>query len=451
MKKHTTLYTFFSRIESFFFYVLFFVLENLWQKNENLPLHRTFSERDIVTQYFNSSQMPKILKPASAAGGAVKMGVIGVDSIQMNTGAGVKKLKFGTQVLSTNILGKSPVQKAADKAQQQAGGNKLKKLQQKSGTVGGATGSNLVHNTAAFGQHFLKNPLVINAIVEKAAVKPTDVIIEIGPGDGSLSQRLLEVCKKLIVYEIDPRMVAELHKRFQNTPLMSKLEIVRGNFLDAKLPYFDRCVANCPYQVSSGIVFKLLRHQPSFKCAVLMFQREFALRVCAPPGSDLYGRLGVNAQLFARCQHLMKVNKASFQPPPKVESSVIRMDPRNPPPEVDFEEFDGLVKYLFNRSNKKASSIFKTKSTIIELNRLYDEHKSAALELEQKKQLLQQGKKESAHVRKAVVKTNPETFKAFLLETVAGEEMLERRAKTMSVEEIMRLLSMFNNKGIYFS
>lgn len=412
--------------------------------------------------------MPKILKSAAASGSRVitaatgaprvpQMGVIGVDSVPaMNSnGAAGKKLKFGTQVLGTGLLGKSPQQKAVDKATGGVAASPSGKKGDKKGgqkTVGGATGVSLVHNTSAFGQHFLKNPLVINAIVEKAAVKPTDVVIEVGPGDGALTQRLLEVCKKVIVYEIDPRMVAELHKRFQNTPLMSKLEIVRGNFLQAKLPYFDRCVANCPYAISSGIVFKLLRHQPSFKCAVLMFQREFALRVCAPPGSELYGRLGVNAQLFARCQHLMKVNKASFQPPPKVESSVIRLDPRNPPPEVDFEEFDGLVKYLFNRSNKKASSIFKAKSTIEALHALYDEHKTADLEMARKKQM--EGKKATAadaHVKKIAVKTGAETFKTLLLETVAAEPMLERRAKSMTVDEIMRLLSMFNSKGIYFS
>jgi 18S rRNA (adenine1779-N6/adenine1780-N6)-dimethyltransferase len=407
--------------------------------------------------------MPKVIRrggiiqPATAATNVPQMGVIGVGgAIQMNNGGGgTKKLKFGTQVLSNNLLGKSPVQKAADKAEQTAAKKKLRKAgggaaASASALAAAGTGNSLVHNTSAFGQHFLKNPLVINAIVEKAAVKPTDVVIEVGPGDGALTHKLLETCKKVIVYEIDPRMIAELHKRFQNTPLMAKLEIVRGNFLQAKLPYFDRCVANCPYAISSGIVFKLLRHQPSFKCAVLMFQREFALRVCAPPGSELYGRLGVNAQLFARCQHLMKVNKASFQPPPKVESSVIRMDPRNPPPEVDFEEFDGLVKYLFNRSNKKACAIFKTKSTIAELHRLHDEHKSAALELEQQQQ--QQGNKTAlAHIGKAAVKTSADTFKTFLLQTVASEPMLERRAKTMTVEEIMKLLSMFNSKGIYFS
>eukprot|EP00658_Telonema_sp_P-2_P055513 TRINITY_DN44125_c0_g1_i1.p1 TRINITY_DN44125_c0_g1~~TRINITY_DN44125_c0_g1_i1.p1 ORF type:complete len:189 (-),score=44.11 TRINITY_DN44125_c0_g1_i1:31-597(-) len=125
--------------------------------------------------------------------------------------------------------------------------------------------------------------------------------------------------KKVIAFEVDPRMVAELTKRFQNSPLQQKLEIVKGNCLDHDFPYFDKCVANVPYAISSALTFKLLR-KPDFKCAVLMFQREFALRVCAQPNTEGYCRLSVNSQLLARCSHLMKISKNSFNPPPKVES-----------------------------------------------------------------------------------------------------------------------------------
>eukprot|EP00759_Apiculatamorpha_spiralis_P041123 PhF_6_TR39719/c2_g1_i4/m.59126/K14191/DIM1; 18S rRNA (adenine1779-N6/adenine1780-N6)-dimethyltransferase len=199
---------------------------------------------------------------------------------------------------------------------------KLKRKAPASATTSSAQEAN--HSGIVFhkthGQHILKNPLVLNAIVEKAAVKPTDVILEIGPGTGNLTEKLLQAAKKVIAFEIDPRMVAELRKRFQNTPLGRKLEVIQGNCLKYDFPYFDKCVANTPYAISSALVFKLLNDKNGgFKCAVLMFQREFALRLVAKAGDPLYCRLGVNCQLLAKVSHVMKISKNSFNPPPKVE------------------------------------------------------------------------------------------------------------------------------------
>jgi 18S rRNA (adenine1779-N6/adenine1780-N6)-dimethyltransferase len=125
-----------------------------------------------------------------------------------------------------------------------------------------------------------------------------------------------------------------------------------GDFMKAELPYFDVCISNTPYQISSVLVFKLLEHRPMFRSAVLMFQREFALRLIARPGAELYCRLSVNVQLYAKVEHVMKVGKNNFRPPPQVESSVVRLEPRNPPPPVDFKEWDGLMRILFVRKNK---------------------------------------------------------------------------------------------------
>lgn len=115
------------------------------------------------------------------------------------------------------------------------------------------------------GQHILKNPLIIQSIVEKAALRPTDVVLEIGPGTGNMTVKMLEKAKKVIACEIDPRMVAELQKRVQGTVHQSKLQIVIGDVLKSDLPFFDLCVANIPYQISSPLVFKLLSHRPLFR------------------------------------------------------------------------------------------------------------------------------------------------------------------------------------------
>jgi len=389
--------------------------------------------------------MPKEKRP-------VQMGLISVEPVQTTK----KKLKFATKL---NVLGRSGnvMNSALHKkllSQQQSAGidetaspagrivvgaqvlnNKKPQGKGKAGTnaAGGMGGgqSTMVFDKG-FGQHILRNPLVINAIVEKAGIKSTDIVLEIGPGTGNLTEKLLMAAKKVIAFEVDPRMVAELTKRFQNSPLQQKLEIVKGNCLDHDFPYFDKCVANVPYAISSALTFKLLR-KPDFKCAVLMFQREFALRVCAQPNTEGYCRLSVNSQLLARCSHLMKISKNSFNPPPKVESSVIRLDPRHPPPPVDFEEWDGLVKLIFNRKNKKASSIFRSKTAIECLYKGYCKFI----------------KMEGGSVESTAM--TPEAFKS-LLEQILEEhkDLFERRGRSLTQEEIAQLLATFNSYGIHF-
>ncbi|KTG44069.1 hypothetical protein cypCar_00024000 [Cyprinus carpio] len=209
----------------------------------------------------------------------------------------------------------------------------------------------IMFNTG-IGQHILKNPLVVNGIIEKAALRPTDVVLEVGPGTGNMTVKLLEKAKKVVACELDTRLVAELQKRVQCTPMQNKLQILIGDVLKTELPFFDICVANLPYQ--------LLLHRPFFRCAVLMFQREFAMRLVAKPGDKLYCRLSINTQLLARVDHLMKVGKNNFRPPPKVESSVVRIEPKNPPPPINFQEWDGLVRIAFVRKNKTLSAAFKS-------------------------------------------------------------------------------------------
>merc|ERR1712137_1126924 len=203
------------------------------------------------------------------------------------------------------------------------------------------TGVHTFQMDKSFGQNLLKNPLIVNNIVEKANIKPTDIVLE-----------------------VDPRMVGELQKRVQESPLSSKLQLIVGDVLKVDLPYFDICVANIPYQISSPLTFKLLSHKPIFRHALLMFQREFALRLIAKPGDALYCRLSANAQLLSKVTHLIKVGKNNFRPPPKVDSSVVRISPRNPPPPVNFKEWDSLTRIAFSRKNKTLGACFKADSVL---------------------------------------------------------------------------------------
>lgn len=280
-----------------------------------------------------------------------------------------------------------------------------------------------------FGQHILKNPLVITTMLEKAALRNTDVVLEIGPGTGNMTVRMLERVKKVIACEIDTRLAAELQKRVQATPLQPKLQVLIGDFLKAELPFFDLCVANVPYQISSPLIFKLLLHRPLFRCAVLMFQREFAQRLVAKPGDKLYCRLSINTQLLARVDMLMKVGKNNFKPPPKVESSVVRLEPKNPPPPVNFTEWDGLTRIAFLRKNKTLAATFKVNSVIEMLEKNYKLYRS----------LRNEPLEENFSMQEKVIGILEE------------QGMSTSRARTMDIDEFMRLLLAFNSAGIHFN
>lgn len=281
-----------------------------------------------------------------------------------------------------------------------------------------------------FGQHILKNPLVVTTIVEKASLRPTDVVLEVGPGTGNMTMKILEKAKTVLACEIDRRLVGELEKRVQNTPHRSKLKILQGDVLKTNLPFFDICVANLPYQISSPFVFKLLEHRPFFRCAILMFQREFAHRLVAKPGDKLYCRLSVNCQFLARVDLIMKVGRNNFRPPPKVESNVVRIEPRNPPPDVNFKEWDGMLRICFNRKNKSLSATF---------------HQTAVLELLKKNY--------QAYCALANVPFDPNiNIKTKVENILESDEVFQKlRPRSMEIDHFLKLLCAFNKNGFHFA
>jgi len=281
----------------------------------------------------------------------------------------------------------------------------------------------------SLGQHILKNPLVVTAMVEKSAIRNSDVVLEVGPGTGNMTVKLLEKAKKVVACELDTRLVAELQKRVQGSHLHSKLEIVIGDVLKSDLPYFDVCCANLPYQISSPFIFKLLLHRPFFRQAVLMLQREFAMRLIARPGDKLYCRLSLNTQILCKVDHLMKIGKNNFRPPPKVESSVIRLVPKNPPPAINFREWDGLVRLAFQRKNKIIGSIFKSSGTLTLIEKNYKTHASL----------------------KNIPIPAGFSMKDKMTELLDTTDLKDMRAKNMDIDDFLRLLHIFNSAGIHFT
>eukprot|EP01083_Nonionella_stella_P103156 294411_1 len=301
------------------------------------------------------------------------------------------------------------------------------------------SGANLITPNTGLGQHFLKNPAVVTSIVAKAAIKATDVVLEVGPGTGNVTVPLLEQSKKTIALEYDSRMVREVIKRVEGTPLERKLQVIQGDALKVAWPFFDVMVANVPYQISSGLVFKLLAHRPMFRCAVMMFQEEFALRLTARPGEALYCRLSVNCQLLAKVDQLLKVGRNNFRPPPKVESRVVRIEPRNPPPPVNFVEWDGMIRLLFNRKNKTLRSVLKTKPTI----KMLEENRRTHLSLNQATGKVGNDGDEEMNDLKSV--------EDILEEVTTMEEWVGRRASKLDLDDFLSLLAEFNSRGVHFA
>ncbi len=193
-----------------------------------------------------------------------------------------------------------------------------------------------------FGQHWLRSDKVLNQIVAAADLKPSDRVLEIGPGLGVLTQRLLPLVESLLAVEIDRDLCAALAKKFGHHPNLTLLE---ADFLAVdlahwiqdkpKVSYPNKVVANIPYNITSPILDKLLGsitrpHPLPMERLVLLVQKEVADRLVAKPSSKAYGALSIKIQYLARCELVCVVPPKAFQPPPKVDSAVICLYPQPP-------------------------------------------------------------------------------------------------------------------------
>jgi len=195
------------------------------------------------------------------------------------------------------------------------------------------------------GQHFLLNRSVIERIVSFAEIKSDDRVLEIGPGRGILTEALAARGARVYAVEVDPDLAAALCGRAPN------IQVMNADALTVELPDYNKIVSNLPYQISSKITYRLLSRP--FELAVLMFQKEFALRMMARPGSKEYGRLGMIAGFFCHIEILESVPRTAFRPVPEVESSIVRLRPRTQRLEVDPGVFMRLVEALFRNRRKK--------------------------------------------------------------------------------------------------
>lgn len=196
-----------------------------------------------------------------------------------------------------------------------------------------------------------------------------------------------------------------------------------------------------------------------FRSATLMFQREFALRLIAKPGDDLYCRLSVNAQLLARISHVMKVSRNNFRPPPKVESSVVRIEPRNPAPDVSFAEWDGMLRLAFQRKNRMLRAILGQKKVIRMLAAFQgkkgdelDDMADAIADMGLVDESTTAADADNAdNADEMEVEKGGAALRSKVLGVLEETDFATMRANKMSIAEFERLLKAFHAADVYFS
>ena len=213
------------------------------------------------------------------------------------------------------------------------------------------------------GQHFLNDRRILQRIVDALELTGAETVVEIGPGRGSLTELLAPRAGRLVLVEYDRALAAILRERYEHSANVRVVEadVLTVNLADAAGAQPYRVVGNVPYYITTPILFHALT-RPRPERAVYLVQREVADRMSANVGSNAYGALSVNLQAVAMPRTLFRVAPGSFLPPPKVESAVVRVDPRPDPVVAEDEEapFRRLVIDAFGMRRKQMRRVLRS-------------------------------------------------------------------------------------------
>jgi 16S rRNA (adenine1518-N6/adenine1519-N6)-dimethyltransferase len=215
-----------------------------------------------------------------------------------------------------------------------------------------------------FGQHFLHDPSVLDRIAHAVAPRASDAVVEIGPGRGALTHALLESeCRSLDAIEIDRDLVPRLRETFADDP---RFAIHEADALDFDFTALAqerggrlRIVGNLPYNISTPLLFHLLKHVAAIDDMHVMLQREVVHRIAAKPGNGDYSRLTVMLSPWLQAEALFDVGPGAFHPPPKVWSSVVRLTVRREPAFAVSPHFAAVVASAFSHRRKTLRNALK--------------------------------------------------------------------------------------------
>jgi 16S rRNA (adenine1518-N6/adenine1519-N6)-dimethyltransferase len=201
------------------------------------------------------------------------------------------------------------------------------------------------------GQHFLIKGKTLDRIAKAVCGEHTPFVVEIGPGRGALTERLLAHADRVAAIELDASLASYLRERWANEP---RLEILEADALHVDWSQWGEGVlaGNLPYYIATPLISRYVREPGALRHAVFLIQKEVAERITAQPGGREYGYLSVECQFFAQTEYLFSVPPGAFQPPPKVDSAVIRLTPRPAPAVDDQAAFLAFVSICFRQKRK---------------------------------------------------------------------------------------------------
>ena len=207
-----------------------------------------------------------------------------------------------------------------------------------------------------FGQHFLTDPGVVDAILRAVNATKDDVVVEIGPGQGAITTALAASAGHLHAVELDRDLVARLRRQYDDNPDVTIHQADALSFDFSTLGDQLRIVGNLPYNISTPLLFHLLNFRDRILDMHFMLQKEVVDRMAANPGGKSYGRLGIMLGCHLNIESLFDVDRSAFDPPPEVTSSVVRLDPL-PPGAFNIEDEALLSKLVTNAFMKRRKTI----------------------------------------------------------------------------------------------
>lgn len=261
------------------------------------------------------------------------------------------------------------------------------------------------HAKKSLGQNFLVDPNYQRKIIQAVRqIYQGETILEIGPGQGALTQHLSEFAQKIILVEKDTGLAQELARKYDSQIF---IKVINVDFLKWDLNALSDekiiVVANLPYNVSTQILIKLLQNMNKFQYLFLMFQKEVAQRCVASPNSKDYGILSVWCQLLANVKKLFDVPPTAFRPRPKITSAVLHFQPSGIEFDKKQNQFMEFVKLIFSQRRKKIGTVLKAQ----------------------------------------------QKYKNQILEDFSGKDLLEKRAENLSIEQLRQLFAVFKHQESY--
>jgi len=235
-------------------------------------------------------------------------------------------------------------------------------VRERRGERGGRADGLLPRPRKRLGQHFLVDRTALERIADALAPTASDVVVEIGPGRGALTDLLSQRAKRVIAVELDRDLVPYLRDRYRAA---GNVDVIERDVLDVNLGELAGSefllAGNVPYYITTPILFHALE-PPRPARAVYLVQREVAERIVAPPGSRTYGALSVNVQAVAHAELVARVPAGAFRPPPSVESAIVRLTPRPDPAVGQSLEagFRSLVQDAFGLRRKQMRRVVRT-------------------------------------------------------------------------------------------